>query len=86
MLLGARQTGKTTLLSHFKGDLSFSFVRPQERQRFEKHPEILSGEIEALAQSKKRSLLVLLDEIQKVPQLLDVVQTILATVRLPNLF
>jgi len=74
LLLGARQTGKTTLLSHFKGDLSLSFVRPKERQRYEKQPELLAGEIEALAQSKKRSLLVLLDEIQRVPQLLDVVQ------------
>ena len=74
LLLGARQTGKTTLLSHFKGDLSLSFVRPKERQRYEKQPELLAGEIEALAQTKKRSLLVLLDEIQRVPQLLDVVQ------------
>ncbi len=77
LILGARQTGKTTLLSQFKGDLSINFVRPQDRQRYEKQPELLAGEIEALASNRKRSILVLLDEIQRVPSLLDVVQDLI---------
>ena len=77
LLLGARQTGKTTLLSRFKGDWAVNFVRPQDRQRYEQHPELLTGEIEALAASRKKQILVLLDEIQRVPQLLDVVQDLI---------
>ncbi|MBI3314541.1 MAG: ATP-binding protein [Candidatus Omnitrophica bacterium] len=77
LLLGARQTGKTTLLSRFKGDFSLNFVRPQERQRYEQRPELLTGEIEALASGRKKPILVLLDEIQRVPQLLDVVQDLI---------
>ena len=75
LLLGARQTGKTTLINRFDHDLSISFVRPEVRQRYEKSPQLLKGEVEALAPSKtgKRPL-VILDEVQKVPVILDVVQ------------
>ena len=78
LLLGARQTGKTTLLERIPNDFSLSMVRPDTRQRYEKNPSILVGEIEAL--KKEASLkkpLVLLDEVQKVPEILDVVQDLI---------
>ncbi len=78
LLLGARQTGKTTLIQRLKHDLSISFVRPDTRQRYEKNPALLVGEVEALR--KKPGLgrpLVLLDEVQKVPDILDVVQDLI---------
>lgn len=75
LLLGARQTGKTTLIQRLNGDLAVSLVRPDVRQRYEKNPALLAGEVEALAGRKGTPLpLVLLDEIQRVPDLLDVVQ------------
>jgi len=78
LLLGARQTGKTTLINRFKHDLSISFVQPDVRQRYEKSPHLLKGEVESLISkgSKKRPL-VILDEVQKVPVILDVVQDLI---------
>ncbi|MEK6564114.1 MAG: ATP-binding protein [Candidatus Omnitrophota bacterium] len=78
LLLGARQTGKTTLISRFKHDLLVSFVPPDIRQQYEKSPHLLKGEVEALAaaQTGKRPLIIL-DEVQKVPVILDVVQDLI---------
>lgn len=75
LLLGARQTGKTTLVNRFKSDLSISFIQPDVRQRYEKSPQLLFGEVESIS-SKKRPLIIL-DEVQKVPDILDVVQDII---------
>ena len=78
LLLGARQTGKTTLMGQFKHDLLVSFVQPDVRQRYEKSPHLLKGEVESLtaAENGKRPLVVL-DEVQKVPVILDVVQDLI---------
>ncbi|MCG8430865.1 MAG: ATP-binding protein [Candidatus Omnitrophica bacterium] len=75
LLFGARQTGKTTLTSRLAADLAISFVQPDVRQRYEKSPQLLKGEIEAVRCGlSKRTPLVILDEIQKVPEIMDVVQ------------
>ncbi len=78
LILGARQTGKTTLTSRFESDLSISFVQPDVRQRYEKSPHLLKGEVELLAKdaSGKRPRVVL-DEVQKIPVILDVVQDLI---------
>lgn len=73
LLFGARQTGKTTLISRFNSDLSISFIQPDVRQRYEKSPQLLKNEIEAITSDQKRPL-VILDEIQKVKDILDVIQ------------
>ncbi|MEK7850027.1 MAG: ATP-binding protein [Candidatus Omnitrophota bacterium] len=78
LLLGARQTGKTTLTRQFNFDLSISFVQPDVRQRYEKSPHLLKGEVESLvAKVKGRRPLVILDEVQKIPIILDVVQDLI---------
>lgn len=78
LLFGARQTGKTTLISRLDADLSISFIQPDVRQRYEKSPHLLKGEVESIihGKSKKRPL-VILDEVQKVPDILDVVQDLI---------
>ena len=78
LLLGARQTGKTTLLNRLQGDLFISFTRPDIRQRYEKDPGLLTREVEALERKgRSRRFLVLLDEVQKVPEILDGVQDLI---------
>src|SRR3990167_5014260 len=75
LLLGARQTGKTTLGGRFLAALTGFFVQPDVRQRYEKAPHLLRGEVESLsAPTAGRRPLVILDEVQKVPVILDVVQ------------
>ena len=75
ILFGPRQTGKTTLVARLSADLSISLVTPEVRQRYERAPEQLAAEIAALP-SRRRRLppLVALDEVQRVPALLDVAQ------------
>jgi predicted AAA+ superfamily ATPase len=77
LLLGPRQTGKTTLLDHLKPDLRITLAQAASRQRYEKDPGTLRLEIEALSIKGARPPLVFIDEIQKVPALLDSVQDLI---------
>lgn len=72
LLLGPRQTGKTTLMEHFKSDWSITFADPRVRLRYEKNPGLLIDEVSAL--SKDHLLFVVIDEVQKVPAIMDSVQ------------
>ncbi len=78
LLFGARQTGKTTLTGRLDADLSISFIQPDVRQRYEKSPHLLKGEVESIVSgSSRKRPLVILDEVQKVPDILDVVQDLI---------
>ena len=79
LLLGPRQTGNTTLLNRLGGNIMISFVRPEVRQRYEASPSLLAGEVEAFREKNPaiQKPLVLIDEIQKVPQVLDVIQDLI---------
>ncbi len=77
LLLGARQTGKTTLINRLKPDLSISFIQPAVRLMYEQNPSRLAGEIEALAETQKNKLLICIDEVQKIPEILDVIQDLI---------
>ena len=75
LLLGPRQTGKTTLVEKLKPDLLLNFLRPEVRQRYERAPQLLGAEVEALAPKTRASRpVVVLDEVQRVPELVNVVQ------------
>jgi uncharacterized protein len=76
LLLGPRQTGKTTLLGGLDAAMTLDLARPDLRQRYERRPELLRGEVEGLT-SRHRSPIVVLDEVQKVPALLDVAQDLM---------
>jgi predicted AAA+ superfamily ATPase len=73
MLFGPRQTGKTTLVARLPADLRVSLVLPDVRQRYERAPGQLTDELQAV-RTRKRRPVVVLDEVQRVPALLDVVQ------------
>lgn len=76
-LFGARQTGKTTLTSRIPAELRISLAQPEVRVRYEKTPGLLRGEIEALKTEGSLPPLVVLDEVQKVPVLLDSIQDLI---------
>lgn len=78
LLLGPRQTGKTTLVEALKPDLLLNFLEPAVRQRYERTPQQLGAEVEALAErTRGRKALVALDEMQRVPELVNAVQDLI---------
>lgn len=74
LLFGARQTGKSTLLGHCiskgKSVLVLNLQDRRERRRYEAEPGLLVREFEAAPEIDT----VFIDEIQKVPAVLDDIQ------------
>ena len=78
LLLGPRQTGKTTPISHITHNLYLSFADPGVRIRYEKEPATLIGEVSALPKTNKNIRpLVIIDEVQKVPDIMDSIQILI---------
>ncbi|WP_419950473.1 ATP-binding protein [Candidatus Palauibacter sp.] len=74
LVLGPRQVGKSTLLSSLGPDLSLNLADPRTFRDYATHPERLGRELEAAPPSVRT---VFLDEVQRVPALLDSVQVCL---------
>ena len=77
LLLGPRQTGKTTLLNHqVVADLNYTFLEAAVRRDFELETDNLIKEVKAHKHLDHRDqpLTVLIDEVQKVPDIMDTVQ------------
>ncbi len=75
LLLGPRQTGKSTLIrSLFPDSLLLDLLDPELFRDLQKSPNLLK---DLVAGSKKN--LVIIDEIQKIPELLDVVHSLIAS-------
>ena len=76
LVLGARQTGKSTMFSMLRtgGDLLIDLQERTERLRFANDPALLTRTVTALKEAKPH---ILIDEIQRVPELLDEIQFIL---------
>jgi len=67
-LFGPRQTGKTTLLKmRFPDALRIDLLKTDQQMKYQRRPSLLREEL----RSVPRNLLVVIDEIQKVPLLLD---------------
>src|SRR4030067_76342 len=67
-LWGPRQTGKTTLLqAAYPEALWIDLLKAEEYRRYVQNPEQLRGELAARPSVRQ----VVIDEVQKVPQLLD---------------
>lgn len=78
-LLGPRQTGKSTLLKQFVDkDRYFDLLRPSLFAELNSRPESLVEMIQALptqvGKKNKQQKFIVIDEIQKLPSLLDTVQ------------
>lgn len=73
LLLGPRQVGKSTLLASLKPDLSINLASPATFRDYVAQPERLELELRAAG---PRIHTVLIDEVQRVPPLLDAVQTV----------
>lgn len=73
-LFGARQVGKSTLLKEkFKDAVYFDLLDSDLRKRLQRKPELFK---EVLDKYPEKTL-VIVDEIQKVPDLLDTVHSLM---------
>ncbi|MYH71327.1 MAG: AAA family ATPase, partial [Acidimicrobiia bacterium] len=69
-LWGPRQAGKSTLLKqHYPDGVWVDLLKADEFRRYVARPELLREELEASGPDPSRQ--VVIDEIQKVPALLD---------------
>ncbi len=79
--LGPRQTGKSTLLHEYVPDVQyFDLLDPALFAEFSARPELLIAHLQGLQNSSRRKdnlKYIVIDEIQKMPKLLDAVQFIL---------
>lgn len=71
LLLGPRQVGKTTLAMTLDCDLKWNLAVNKDRQAFERNPDLLAQRIQDY---QKKKPFIFIDEIQKVPSLLNEIQ------------
>jgi len=79
LLFGARGVGKTTLLKHtpwYPQALYINLLKAREEQRFARNPDELIAIVNALPAQTTH---IIIDEIQKLPKLLDVVHELIET-------
>ena len=72
-LFGPRQAGKSTLLSQLKTVFSVDLLDPSKQLDYSKDPSLLARQL----QTKSQEGFVLIDEIQRVPKLLDVIHSLM---------
>jgi predicted AAA+ superfamily ATPase len=78
-LLGPRGTGKTTLANSFAQEvqrlgravISINLLSLSEQSRYTLHPELFRRDIQYQIDSSTKDLLIIVDEVQKVPAILD---------------
>ncbi|MHB1949648.1 MAG: ATP-binding protein [Gammaproteobacteria bacterium] len=78
-LFGPRGVGKTTLLKSlpwFPNALYINLLKASDEQRFSRNPDELELIAEALPSETKH---IIIDEVQKIPKLLDVVHNLIET-------
>ena len=75
LLLGPRQTGKSTLVSSLKPDLTINLAHEATYLEFARNPRELEERLGALPLAQRQTVFV--DEVQRLPSLLNTVQALL---------
>lgn len=73
-LFGPRQVGKTTALSQMKTLLTLDLLNPKHQLEYTQDPNLLVKQVEELTEKQG---IILIDEIQRVPHLLDIVHLLM---------
>lgn len=74
LILGPRQVGKSTLLASLEPDFTLNLASPAEFRDYATHPERLEDELRGAEESTRT---VFIDEVQRVPELLDLLQVLI---------
>lgn len=81
LLLGPRQTGKSTLIAGLDPDLTLNLFHEPTYLEFARNPRELEERLATLSNSGRKS--VFLDEVQRLPSILNTVQVLLDKPRNP---
>ena len=82
LLLGARQVGKSTLIGSLAPQKVINFADEEKFLSYSKDPSFLRREIDALTKPS----LIAIDEIQRIPKLLNTIQAIIDAGKLKHKF
>jgi predicted AAA+ superfamily ATPase len=74
LLLGPRQTGKTTLIGQLPYQKMINLLPNHTQMEYQLNKGRLIQEVEAFAKLSTKKPLIIIDEVQKVPELMDDVQ------------
>jgi len=77
LLLGPRQTGKTSLAKKIKYDRYISLMDPAVLQKYETNQSHLITEIKALKKISNKKPIIIIDEVQKIPTITDSLQLLI---------
>ena len=77
LLLGPRQTGKTTLIKGLYHDRYLNLMDNELRRHYEQSPSSLLEEIRILAKSLGKQPRVIIDEVQRCPDLMNSLQLLI---------
>jgi len=78
LLLGARQVGKSTLINSLKPDLTINFAKQSTYLEYAKDVSLIERNILAFEKnSKKENITIAIDEIQRLPLLLNTIQALI---------
>lgn len=75
LLLGPRQTGKSYLLKSLSPDLYINLAKESEYQSHLKNPDLLEKEVLPLVE--KKGGVVFVDEVQRIPELMNTIQALI---------
>ena len=74
-LFGPRQVGKSTFLYSEKPDLVIDLLDPELQLTYNKNPNLFRQQVDDLVPGENKKILI--DEIQRVPKLLDIVHALM---------
>ena len=77
LLLGPRQTGKTTIIKTIEHDKYINLMDISLRQRYEADSSLFAKEIITLNKSLNKKPRIIIDEIQKIPSITDSIQILI---------
>lgn len=77
LLLGPRQTGKSTLFQSIDVDIKINLAFEREFIRYLRQPQLLEEQLRSLKGKLKKPPRVLIDEVQRIPSLLNTIQALI---------
>lgn len=81
-LWGARKIGKTTFLhKRFPNAIFIDLLQSEIFAKYSLNPQYIRSEVLAIEEDKRKNLVVVIDEIQKVPQLLNEIHWMIENIK-----